>query len=963
MKRSLLIVDDISTNRQILRRILCDEYEIYEAKDGIEALEVMEHNYQSLSAVLLDLSMPVMDGFAVLKRMNSSTRLQQIPVIVTTGQTEDASEVKALKMGASDYVSKPYNPAIIKQRVENAINLRENAATINELQRDRLTGLYNRNTFFEKAAEMIAAKPAGYYVMSCFDIDNFKVINDQYGTAKGDTVLRFIAKVFKEGFEATGGLCCRMMADNFAIVYPCSFMNSKEIEELRKKAAVLDGSIQPIAFSIGRYIIDDLSLSVSAMYDRASLAEDSIKGLYDQTIIQFSDSMRDDLLLQQQIVNDMKPALERGEFEAWFQPQYNHALDHLVGAEALARWRHPTKGMISPGVFVPIFEKNGFVYELDKYIWEQTCSMLHKWIAEGRNPLPVSVNISRYDAFREDLIDTLSNLIDKYKVPVSLLRLEITESAFSTGTRQIIEVVKRLIALGFIVEIDDFGSGYSSLNTLKDVPAQVIKLDMKFLESTNESQRGGSIIESIVRMAKWLNMTVIAEGVETSQQADFLKSIGCFLVQGYLYSRALPQTDYEKLAAASEKQFVTAAVETVDNLNNNNFWNPESIDTMMFNSYLGGACILEYNSGKIELIRANDKYIKVIGSAGMTMEDALKLNWSEYMDAASRQALDELLNEKIGAGEEKVFDFVFTNLPGCAEKTYLRSTMRVIAKAGPRVLIYCNNENITEQRLAEQKKQETTEQLQFLESVAHELLNQQNTSAGINMLLDRVLNHFAADRCYIFEFDYHKQVVNNTYELCAPNVTAEKSRLQNVPLDEIPYWLHAFDKRRSVTIDSVDGLDEDRQEKELLQAQNITSLQAMPLVQNGRVIGFLGIDNPKQHQSQFDSLTALGDYANVLINRRDSNEEISSENQEKLAIMDGIPGGFVRMQVRSDGLPVPLFFSEGLKNLLNMNQAEMAALYGNDCMAGVHPDDLVMVRREIARIIEQGEGSNIRYRL
>ncbi|NLH63673.1 MAG: EAL domain-containing protein, partial [Erysipelotrichaceae bacterium] len=210
--------------------------------------------------------------------------------------------------------------------------------------------------------------------------------------------------------------------------------------------------------------------------------------------------------------------------------------------------------MIPPDRFIPIFEKNGFVYEMDKYVWERTCMFLHQWIAEKRNPLPVSVNISRYDIFQDDIVQIMRDLLDKYAIPVSLLRLEITESAFAQSSRRVVSVAKELVDHGFTVEIDDFGSGYSSLNTLKDVPAQIIKLDMKFFSASDEFQRGGSIVESMVRMAKWLNMTVIAEGVETVRQADFLKTVGCYYIQGYLYAKPMPADDYARLASQGTKQ-------------------------------------------------------------------------------------------------------------------------------------------------------------------------------------------------------------------------------------------------------------------------------------------------------------------------------------------------------------------------------------------------------------------------
>ena len=425
MRRTLLVVDDVKVNRDILNKILCDEYDIIEAENGNEALEKMTGFGPELSAVLLDLSMPVMNGFEVIVHMKNDADLKQIPIIVMTAQTEEASEVKALKSGANDYIIKPYNPTIIRQRVRNVINLRETAAAVNELQIDHLTGICSRNAFFDKAAAMINEKESSYYVLSCFDIDNFKVINDQYGTLKGDSVLRMIADTLKEGMDDIGGLCGRIMADNFAIMYPRSFIGSDKLDMIREKASVLDGSIAPISFSTGRYIIDDNSLSVNSMFDKATMAEMSIKGRYDTTIAEFSESMREQLLQEQQIVTEMNSALRTGQFEPWFQPQYNHATGELIGAEALVRWRHPEHGLISPAKFIPVFEQNGFIYELDKYIWEETCRCLHRWIKEERSPLPVSVNVSRYDVYKNDLTDIFSALIEKYKIPVDLIFFEI----------------------------------------------------------------------------------------------------------------------------------------------------------------------------------------------------------------------------------------------------------------------------------------------------------------------------------------------------------------------------------------------------------------------------------------------------------------------------------------------------------------------------------------------------------
>ncbi len=378
MKKTLLIVDDISPNRKLLKAALTPEYTVLEAACGKDALLSLADHYASVSAVLLDIVMPEMDGYEVLKRIRENPLLSQIPVIMITGNEDEEARSKCLTLGANDYIMKPYNPEVIRHCLKNNIALREAAATVNTLQRDKLTGLYSRETFFEKAQQMVQAQAPGYYIMACFDIDRFKVINDQYGTKKGDEVLQYIANVFREGFEAHGGIVCRVAADDFAVLYPSKLRDAEVLKNMRIQASTVNGLVSPVTFSIGRYLVDDLSLSPSAMYDRAMLAADSIKGRYDEQIANYDESLRKRLISEQEVVTDMESALSGGQFEPWFQPQYNHSTGALIGAEALARWRHPEKGLIPPGVFIPIFEKNGFVYELDKCIWERVCQYLRR---------------------------------------------------------------------------------------------------------------------------------------------------------------------------------------------------------------------------------------------------------------------------------------------------------------------------------------------------------------------------------------------------------------------------------------------------------------------------------------------------------------------------------------------------------------------------------------------------------
>ena len=283
------------------------------------------------------------------------------------------------------------------------------------------------------------------------------------------------------------------------------------------------------------------------MCDRANLALNRAKGNFQTPYCVYDDNMRQQMVMEQKIVNAMESAIENKEFTLYLQPKYEIINETLIGAEALVRWNSKTGGFISPADFIPVFEKNGFVYDVDKFIWEETCRCLRRWLDEGKKVVPVSVNVSRIDLYDPMLLDYLVELREQYRIPEDLLELEITESAYTEDPDQIIATTSQLSKAGFMILMDDFGSGYSSLTSLKKMHIDILKLDMGFLNSKDESVKGGNILAAIMQMAHSLNMQTIAEGVETKEQVDFLRSIGCQWVQGYYYSRPLPVADYEKL--------------------------------------------------------------------------------------------------------------------------------------------------------------------------------------------------------------------------------------------------------------------------------------------------------------------------------------------------------------------------------------------------------------------------------
>ncbi len=725
-KKRLLVADDAASSRSLMRAIFEDTYEVLEAKNGIEALETL-YSVPNIEILILDISMPELDGFGVMAVMHEDAALRDIPTVVVTASEDSDTQIGALEGGAVDVLTKPINPLIVMHRIKNIIARREadriaeqNRAIERELRSmdmDEKSGIYNKYGFFRHTARLLRENPGKRYVITRWDMDDFKVFNDIFGAETGDGYIRHVGESYKAQAKQTPGLAvyARYDADHFICCREAeSFDPSKALTNIEHTFAEQAEANFKFVPRMGIYKVEDAALDVALMCDRALLALRSTKGRFDTRYAWYDDSMRAQMLEKQEITTEMQIALQAGQFVPFLQPQYNHSTGAMIGAEALARWVHPQKGVLSPAAFIQLFESNGFIYELDKSIWEQVCILLRKWLDLGKIPLPLSVNVSRYDMFQEGFYETITGLVKKYRIPVYLLRLEITESAFAKSTGQIIDMVERLCAFGFLIEIDDFGCGYSSFNTLKDVPAHILKLDMRFLEGGDDSQRGGNILQSIVRMAKWLGMPIIAEGVESREQADFLRSIGCHYVQGYYYARPMSVSDYEILEASSGKEAEMIALSTVETLNNNAFWDPKSMDTLIFNSYVGGACIFEYKSGKVDVQRVNQKYAQMLGGDKMTIEDALGLVWVEHMDEENARIMMDCIEQAIETGEETSCEVMLHNMPGKPGFVHLHCSLRVIARTDEQQLIYCTVENMTAQWQAESKLRETAEQLQII---------------------------------------------------------------------------------------------------------------------------------------------------------------------------------------------------------------------------------------------------------
>ena len=541
VRKRIMVVEDNSLNREMLRVILADSYDIVEAEHGQEAFDILKTGSVRIDLILLDVVMPVMDGFTFLEQLKNDEMLKLIPVIVATQSDGDDNEIKALRCGATDFFSKPYKPEIIRHRIENIFRLRENATIASQFQYDSMTDLYSRGYFFMKVAEMLEANPDIDYNIVCINVVNFTLYNEVFGEKKGNEILIAMAEYIRENV-GDSGLCGRFGGDRFVVLQE----REREIAD-RKHFTETGRSIEGITVKFGVYEIFDRSIGIDIMCDRGFMAADSIRNRYDVNVALYDAEMRTRLIREKTITESMESAVTNDQFEIYYQPKYDVDSVQIAGAEALIRWNHPELGYVPPSEFITLFEKNGFITILDKYVINKVCMQMGEWKAEGLRLPPVSVNLSRTDVYCSDIVEYITGCIETNGLAASDIHIEITESAYTEHPAQIIAMVEKMRDNGIVIELDDFGTGYSSLNMLNEINADVLKMDMRFIQTKSEKEAQQGILKLIINLARWMDMKVIAEGVETQEQLMRIRDAGCDYVQGYLFSKPLPAGEYEYL--------------------------------------------------------------------------------------------------------------------------------------------------------------------------------------------------------------------------------------------------------------------------------------------------------------------------------------------------------------------------------------------------------------------------------
>ncbi|MGN1157216.1 MAG: EAL domain-containing protein [Agathobacter sp.] len=511
---------------------------------------------------------------------------------------------------------------------------------------NELTGLYCRDKFFEKADEFLRGVKREDYCMMAVDVEHFRLYNMIHGRDSGDSLLKTIADMLLQYRAENSGVVGYLGGDNFGIVV---IYDKEKLEVLRNEIREeIQNRNNTVGYhpAFGIYHITEEEVPAVTMYDHATVALSYVIGNYHTHSCEYYPDMDGKIEEEIRILSEIQQGMDNDEFTFFVQPQCDIAKTKIVGGESLVRWIRQDESMVSPGIFIPLLEKNGFVADLDMIVWEKVCRWLRQCLDKGYHPVPISINISRVDIFSMDVPKYLMGLMEKYELDTSLLKVEITESAYTESDDIIVNTVKELQSYGFVVMMDDFGSGYSSLNMLKSVPVDVIKMDMRFLEiNEQEEEKGVGILESVVNMARQMKVPIVVEGVEFKKHEVLLQRVGCRYTQGYYYYKPMSTANFEKLIADER------------NLDHEGFWCRQSeplhirefLDTNLFsdtmiNNILGPVAFYDMYENKIEVTRVNEQYLKLAGIP-RTDEDAFRKRFWTHVRDDDRQLLFSIFHQ------------------------------------------------------------------------------------------------------------------------------------------------------------------------------------------------------------------------------------------------------------------------------------------------------------------------------
>ena len=480
---------------------------------------------------------------------------------------------------------------------------------------NNLSDYYYNHSFMERLRKRLPEILPNTYCIVAIDIEHFRLFNKLYGRSSGDEVIRYIYTCLKQSALEYDGIDAYLGGDNFVAFLPDDDEVLNNIRQKIIKKFSKWNNTSAFFPLFGVYTIKDTSVLPELMYDHAMLALSHAEEDYKWHICRYTMEMESCLEEEVYLLAAIEEGLEKGEFTFFAQPQCNIATGQIVGAEALVRWQKPDGEVLLPGGFIPVLEKNKMIDQLDRYVWEKVCQWLKGWIDQGYSPVPISINVSRIDIYAMDVPKYIFSLLEKYQIPEHLIKIEITESAYTENNNRISHAVNTFRNRGLVVMMDDFGCGYSSLNMLKNIPVDVLKLDMRFLQfKEEERQKSANILESIVNMAGLLHLPIVVEGVENESQEKFVQKLGCRYIQGFYYYKPLPIKKFEELLR-DKRQIDTQGLvyKQVEPMHIREFIDTNFVSDSMLNNVLGPVVFFEVLGGDIKITCVNEQYFRMLG--------------------------------------------------------------------------------------------------------------------------------------------------------------------------------------------------------------------------------------------------------------------------------------------------------------------------------------------------------------
>lgn len=536
LKSNILIVDDSAISREILVSMLEEEYNVYEAQDGLEAIKCLEENPEFYQLILLDLNMPNLDGYGVLKIMKERDWLKELPVIIISTEIAGAN-----RLGAVDFFPKPFDKEIVFTRIRNVLAIYERYTL------DSLTGGLNRKGFIRQVKNFFQSNvDKTQYEILFFDIKEFKAVNELTGLENGDKVLRrFYNKLIYSEIQPLA--VARMESDHFVCLAKRQDDEYKYLDELCNQTFEQNGKTFQIRVHCGIFHITEKEMTVSGMIDRARIAESSREDEDMQSYTIYTSGVKTAYIDRAEIALELSQSIDNDEFEVYYQPIMDTNTGEIASAEALVRWIHPEKGMVSPGIFIPVLEKNGDISKLDLHVVEMVYQFQKKRWDAGKVIVPISINLSGVDFYDKKMMKRIFTLLELGELPEWAIRFEITESSYTIMGKRCQEYIDDLRRHKVKILMDDFGTGYSSLGLLYNSEIDILKIDMSFIRQTTHNPKARSIMRAIIDMGHQLGMKLVVEGVETADQSEFLKKCECDYIQGYYFSRPLKKDDFVEM--------------------------------------------------------------------------------------------------------------------------------------------------------------------------------------------------------------------------------------------------------------------------------------------------------------------------------------------------------------------------------------------------------------------------------